>query len=183
MDPTLTDGDWAEALYRSHADGVWRYAARRCRNADEAADVVSATFLAAVENRSRFEPRRGSAAAWLLGIAAHKLADHRRQRHGESRALASFVGREHLPADEREAVDQRIDAARRGGSLMAAVNELPPSERELILLVALDELTPTEAARVVGIHPAAARMRLARARRRLAAMDLAGPRLRESAAS
>jgi DNA-directed RNA polymerase specialized sigma24 family protein len=44
---------------------------------------------------------------------------------------------------------------------------LPAGERAVMELVALDGLTPTEAAEALGILPPAARMRLARARRRL----------------
>jgi RNA polymerase sigma-70 factor (ECF subfamily) len=43
---------------------------------------------------------------------------------------------------------------------------LRPDDRELLMLVGWDGLTPTEAAGVVGIAPGAARMRLARARQR-----------------
>jgi RNA polymerase sigma-70 factor, ECF subfamily len=50
--------------------------------ADEAAarDAVSETFLAAMREIQRFDPQKGSVAAWLMGIARHKIADARRTR-------------------------------------------------------------------------------------------------------
>ena len=57
--------------------------------------------------------------------------------------------------------------------LATALNELSPLEREALLLTAWEELTPTEAARALGIKPTAFRVRLLRARRRVEA-KLAG---------
>ena len=51
---------------------------------------------------------------------------------------------------------------------MAAVEALPPAERELVQLVVAQELTVPEAAARLGIKPGTARMRLARVRARLA---------------
>lgn len=63
-------------------------------------------------------------------------------------------------------VDSMLDAARAAPALEAALaSELTPSERELFLLVAYDELSVAEAARSLGLTPVAGRMRLARARK------------------
>lgn len=51
--------------------------------------------------------------------------------------------------------------------LVAALTCLSESDRELLLLIAWDGLSPAEAATVLGIKPATARVRLLRARRRL----------------
>ena len=47
---------------------------RRTRNAELAADLTAETFAAALVARARFDPGRGSASAWLYGIALNKLA-------------------------------------------------------------------------------------------------------------
>lgn len=75
----VSDADTVEALYRAHRDDVWRYAVRRCRDADEAADLVADVFVRALGGVHRFDPGRGRPVAWLLGIAHHLLVDgHRR---------------------------------------------------------------------------------------------------------
>ncbi len=53
--------------------------------------------------------------------------------------------------------------------LRDALRALRPLDREALLLVAWFELTPEEAAAALGVRPAALRMRLTRARRRMRA--------------
>jgi RNA polymerase sigma factor (sigma-70 family) len=65
-----------------------------------------------------------------------------------------------------EAVEARLDAQARHGQLRSALSVLSPAERDLLLLVAWEELSPREAAKALGISPVAARSRLHRARRR-----------------
>jgi RNA polymerase sigma-70 factor (ECF subfamily) len=65
-----------------------------------------------------------------------------------------------------DAVDDRVDAVARRGELRAALGSLSAEDRQMVLLVAWDGLTPTEAAEVLGISAVAARSRLHRARSR-----------------
>src|SRR4051812_38250338 len=119
-------------FYRRHARELLGYFARRVRDAEAAADLTSETFAAAVMARPSFRPDRGSAAAWLYGIASHKLSDYQRRGHLEDRARRQLgmarqevseedtvqieaLGRDMaaevlaiLPADQREAVDGHI---------------------------------------------------------------------------
>ncbi|RPK41174.1 ECF RNA polymerase sigma factor SigE [Streptomyces sp. ADI92-24] len=64
-------------------------------------------------------------------------------------------------------MDQRLDAAALAPALRQALAELPAEERELLLLVSWEQLTPAEAATAVGIPAGTARSRLHRARGRL----------------
>lgn len=68
-----------ETFYRRHVDAVERFAAARARNPHEAADLVSAVFLAVIDGTARHDGRRGPAGPWLLGIARNLLADERRR--------------------------------------------------------------------------------------------------------
>lgn len=71
--------------------------------------------------------------------------------------------------DEEDAarIDERIDAAARSRELFHAMDGLPKGERAVLELVALDELSLTEAAAAAGVRPVTARVRLHRARRKL----------------
>jgi RNA polymerase sigma-70 factor (ECF subfamily) len=76
-----------------------------------------------------------------------------------------------------EAVATRLDVLR-------ALATLPEKDREVLILTAWEELTPHEAAAVVGVTPAAIRVRLHRARKRLrSALDaaMAQPEPRQAA--
>jgi RNA polymerase sigma-70 factor (ECF subfamily) len=61
-------------------------------------------------------------------------------------------------------------------ALLDALVELREGDRELLTLIAWEELTPREAAKALGISSAAARTRLHRARRRLRARLAERPR-------
>jgi RNA polymerase sigma factor (sigma-70 family) len=167
---TLVDDAAAfEAFYRRHVRVVTGFAARRCGRAADVADVVSSTFLAVLDHADQFDPRRGTARAWLLGIAAHEVSALHRRDGREQRAAARQAVREPLPPDEIALLEARIEAERLAPVFSAALAGAPPAERELFLLVARDELTPSEAAAVLGISPVAARVRLSRVRGRLRA--------------
>ncbi|MBN6034335.1 RNA polymerase sigma factor [Amycolatopsis sp. 195334CR] len=156
-----------EELYRRHVRAVLGYATRRIGDPVEAADVVAGVFLEVVRSARRYEPGRGSPRAWIFGIAANLVAAHGRRRVIETRALQRVYGRRDLLPDDFAELADRIDAQRSAPLLRTALAELAPAERELFLLVSMDGLSPAEAAAVLGIAAPAARMRLARARRRL----------------
>ena len=75
--------------------------------------------------------------------------------------------------DPWDAVVDRLDAAARAGTLVGALRALPSAEREVLLLVAWEQLTPAQAAAVLGVPQGTARSRLHRARAALRlALDL-----------
>jgi RNA polymerase sigma factor (sigma-70 family) len=69
--------------------------------------------------------------------------------------------------EEYEAVEAAIDAARQTTHVQAALRAMPVRDREVLELVAYGQLSPSEAGLALGISPNAARLRLARARKRL----------------
>jgi len=161
-----------ESLYREHVHALLGYAARRLRDPNEAADVVAATFLTLLEKPGGYDPERGTTRSWLFGITANLIASRGRRRGAEFRALQRVYGQRTLAPDDFAELEARVDAANAAAAVLTGLDDLPPAERELFLLVSLDELTPGEAAAVLGITASAARMRLARARRKL--VPLAG---------
>lgn len=148
-----------ELLVPRHSAALHGYLARRAPGAAD--DLVAEVWLRAFAGRAGFDPARGTARAWLFGVARHVLAAHWR----ESKPAAEPVGL--AEADPWHAVDQRLDAAAVAPLIRRTLHELPSVERELLLLVIWEELTPSEAAAVVGIPQGTARSRLHRARTRL----------------
>jgi RNA polymerase sigma-70 factor (ECF subfamily) len=61
-------------FYRRHEEAVLRFAFRRVRRTDLAADLTAETFARALAARRTFDPTRGDARGWLFGIARHVLA-------------------------------------------------------------------------------------------------------------
>jgi RNA polymerase sigma-70 factor (ECF subfamily) len=152
-------------LYERHALAVFRYLARRA-GPGTAEDLVSEVFVAALDARKRVVAHdSGSALPWLYGIAMNVLRRHLRGRPPGWTAAAG-------EGMDWDAVDARLDAQAQRSRLRAALGALPDADRELLLLVAWEGLTASEAAAVLGIGKVAARSRLHRARHRaLAALD------------
>jgi len=144
-------------LYERHARAVHRYLSRRV-GAVPADDLLGEVFVAAVEARLRVRPHpSGSALPWLYGIAGNVVRSALRRRDGHATADPGF---------DWDAVDARLDATARRTDLRAALAQLTDAERELLLLVAWEGLTPAEAGEALGLTAVAARSRLHRARAR-----------------
>jgi RNA polymerase sigma factor (sigma-70 family) len=156
---SATDPSSFEPLVQRHSPALYAYLARRLPTAAE--DVLSDVWLSAYTGRAGYDPDRGPARGWLFGIARHAVVTHLR------RSTALPIGYRSTDDPDWDEVDDRLDAQRTAPALFAAVRTLPDGERELLLLVALDGLTPTEAGAALGIPAGTARSRLHRARSRL----------------
>lgn len=137
------------------------YLARRAP--DEADDLLAEAWLQAFRARATFDPGRGTPRTWSFGVARHVLLAHLRTR----RDLVTGAALPERASDPWPEVDDRLAAAAVAPALRAGLAELPAAERELLLLVAWEGLSPTEAAIVVGVPAGTARTRLFRARTRL----------------
>ncbi len=159
------DGAAFAELYRRHVAAVHAWSQRRLPWA--ASDVTAETFARAWLSRRRFRDQRdGSALPWLLGIARNVSLSSLRRQQVETRARARLGLPTDLAAEDGYAhVDDRLSASTELGS---AVEDLPEHERQAVKLRVMDELPYAVVAERLGIRPAAARLRVSRALRRLA---------------
>jgi RNA polymerase sigma factor (sigma-70 family) len=156
-----------EVFYLRHLQALLRFATRRCRSPEEAAELVSVVFLEVRMGASGYDRRRGAASAWMFGIATHCLADLRGERARADDAERRLGGMAQLDPNEHAEIEARIDAERLYPRIQPALARLSPAERDLLSLVEREGLTPAEAGRALGIRPVTARVRLLRARRKL----------------
>jgi RNA polymerase sigma factor (sigma-70 family) len=156
-----------EEIYRSNVGVVAAYFARRCREPQEVADLTSETIVRAVSSFDSFDPRRGSARAWLFGIAAHVWAGYCAQAADNRDTVVRLAGYRALEVSEIDELAAKIDAQQEGRELLKRCAVLSANERAAIELVDLAELTPKQAAVALGVPRGVLRMRLSRARARL----------------
>lgn len=156
-----------EAVYRANIGGITAFFARRVLEPQSVADLTSETFVQAIASVRSFDPRRGSARAWLFGIARHVYARHCDQLATGRAAAEELAARRPLDEDEIDQLAARIDDQRAGRELLGHLMNLPELERTAVELVDLAGLTPREAARALDVSPTALRVRLFRARTRL----------------
>ncbi|HET9422451.1 MAG TPA: sigma-70 family RNA polymerase sigma factor [Nocardioides sp.] len=143
--------------------------ARRHVVANDVSDVVAETFLHAWR-RWADVPR--PPLPWLIG-AARKVVGNERRGEGRRRALEHRIVL--LGDAARSAEDAGLLATDRMTAL-AALAALPEQQREALLLVAWDGLTPDQAAAVMGVRPGTFRVRTHRARSAAQqALDLSEP--------
>jgi RNA polymerase sigma-70 factor (ECF subfamily) len=153
------------ALYERHALRVYTWSRRRLEWA--ASDLTAETFAQAWLSREHFrDEHAGSALPWLLGIARNVLRETIRHDRVETRARERLGLPLDLAAeDEYAVVEQKLSPRT---TLAAALDQLPQHERDALELRVVDELSYDQVAERLEIRPAAARLRVSRALRRLA---------------
>jgi RNA polymerase sigma-70 factor (ECF subfamily) len=141
-----------------HLDDVFGYLLYLTRDRETAEDLAGSTFEKAVRLWSRFDPHRGTARTWLLGIARTTALDWFRSESRRRRR------------EEAAALPERIDEVFVEGlspELESALATLTAGEREVLALRIVLELDGEATARVLGISPTAVSTRLSRALKRL----------------
>ncbi|WP_243725615.1 RNA polymerase sigma factor [Actinomadura rubrisoli] len=171
---SVRDGDRFTAVYDRHFDGVYRYVAGRL-GPQAADDVVAETFLAAFRRRATFDAARGSVRPWLFGIATKLVAEHRRAEARRYRALTA-VGAEPAEGGYEDRVLTSVTAEGMQPRLAKALGALARKDRDVVLLVALGQLSHQEVAQALAIPYGTVGSRLNRARRKLrASLGTEGP--------
>jgi RNA polymerase sigma-70 factor (ECF subfamily) len=164
-----------ERLYRAQVDAVTAFFARRSADPQTVADLTADTFVQVIISFGAFDPGKGSARAWVFGIARRIYAAHCEAHSQQRDKVVRLAGRRDLDQDQVEELLDRIDAQRAGRRLVTELTALPALDRAVVELVDIAGLRSKEAARVLGLSPGAVRMRLMRARARLRRATGAGP--------
>jgi RNA polymerase sigma-70 factor (ECF subfamily) len=148
------------AVAESELDAVHRYLLFLTGNRTVAEDLTGETFEKAFRSWRRFDPRRGTARAWLCRIARSAALDHFRSEERRRRREDRYAREQ--PDTEEPALGP--------GALEAALAQLSPADREVVALRVLLELDGPTAAHVLGISATACSTRLSRALKRLEEM-------------
>ena len=159
------------ALFKANRHDVLKYLIRRSATPEEAADALAETFLVAWR-RIEIVPDSLEGRLWLYGVARNVLFKQfaRRQR--------ATVLNERLASEITSAFTTPTDVQLRD-QVLNALSHLSVSDREIVELSAWEELAPNEIASVLGISNNSARVRLHRAKQRLAGI-LVKPQSRDS---
>jgi RNA polymerase sigma-70 factor (ECF subfamily) len=155
-----------EQLFARHAYSLFQLLRRMVRDEDAAEDLLQTTFLSLVKSRESYQ-RGAKVAPWLHAIAANAARDwlRRQRRHPEEHLEVEEMAEQELPADapaESEPRDPQL--AQR---VKRALQRLPPSQREAVLLHRLEGLSFREIARSLGTTVGAAKVRAHRGYQKL----------------
>jgi RNA polymerase sigma-70 factor (ECF subfamily) len=125
-----------EKFYQKNYLAVYRYVfALTAGSRQQAEDLTAETFLRAWKKRNTFHGKLDSALAWIIRIARNQVIDaHRREKtRPDSRAgmLDEEQDRVTLPASNPESA---LLLNERQQALLILLNELPPNQREMLVL-------------------------------------------------
>ena len=144
-------------LYRQHAPALLTHLRVNMKSVEDAEDLLLDVFVAALERQSLRALSLEEQRSWLWRVARNKLVDYYRRS----------ARRQHLPLeDASETIYQDGElvpewAALRNeehSNLRAAIESLPPLQKEVLLLRFVDGLRSPEIARILGKRDAAIRM-------------------------
>jgi RNA polymerase sigma-70 factor (ECF subfamily) len=152
-------------VYDRYFRTIYLYVAGRL-GAGPAEDIAAETFAVAFGQRDRFDPQRGSLRPWLFGIATNLIARHQRKEARHYRALARMPDLPSVGSHEDRVV-AGVAARRLQPQLLSGLASLSQGERDVVLLVALSQLSHEEVAQALGISAGTVGSRLSRARKRL----------------
>jgi len=156
------------ALVSQYAGTLYRVAFSVMRNAADAEDAVQETFMRVLRHRDTLSEVRDQR-VWLIRIVWNIVLD--RKRRAKTRPETDDVAdlARVLPCKGLSA-EEIASAAQHHAHVLACVEQLPPKEREVLMLSAFEELTSVEIATVLGITESSVRSRLFRARNLMAGL-------------
>lgn len=143
----------------AHADAVFRYALRLTRDRTAAQDLMQDTLLRGWQSRRSLRDV-AAARVWLLRIATNLHRDHCRGTRPTEPILAE-------PTDGTPPIAARYEHRECVAQAIAALDDLPPRQRQAMHLVTIEQLSHNDAAEVLGITVDALKASLSLARRQL----------------
>lgn len=146
-------------LYRQHAPDVFRFALYLSGERAEAEDITAETFVRAWTAAERV--RMSTVKGYLFTIARNLFLQGRRRKSRET-AL------DDVHPDPRRGPEAHADSDSELRAVLAALRQLPEVDRAALLMRAEDEMPYEDIARALGISLASVKVKIHRARLRLA---------------
>jgi RNA polymerase sigma-70 factor, ECF subfamily len=184
-------------LYDRHADALFGTTVRFLRDRESAAEVLQDVFVAIWQRADQYDPRLGSAFGWLLGIARNRAIDRLRAESRRPRAVRAWTGdseanesvdlldwagrRRDGPAEDDPVVE--IDRRWTRSLVRTTLAEMPPDERQVVVLAYDQALSQSEIAARLGMPIGTVKSRTRRALARLRARLCDVPDLRPGQAT
>ena len=153
-----------QILYERYRDPIFRFAYRLLGSVEAAEDVAHDCFLSLIKEPGRFDSTRASLRTYLYA-AARNLAAKRYHSLGRETAIGELA--DEPQATERNEPIRRVLDHELAGEVERAIAELPPLQREALVLFEYEDLSLAEIAAVVGADSGTVKGRLFRAREKL----------------
>lgn len=147
-----------KVIYDDTYDDLWKYCVRRSPTPHEAEDALGQVFAVAWRRLDDI-PTGDGTRPWLFGVARNQLRSSRRRRLRITETIERL-------RSTRPAVVNHFNAPSDGSEIRQALDALSDADREVLRLIAWEELSHAEAAAVLGCSENAVAIRVHRARDR-----------------
>jgi len=134
------------------ADGVYRFIVKNIRHTEDAQDIVQSAFEKLWVNRAQVLPEK--AKSYLFTVAYHQMIDHIRKSN--KMPLSDEASIPHQPINQAQTELKAL--------LMRAVNELNPTQKNLVLLKDYEGYSYQEIAEIMNLSESQVKVYLHRAR-------------------
>lgn len=155
-----------DQVYELYHQRLYGFLLRMVRRRDVAEDLLQETWIRLATNAGRLKEDT-VLAAWLFTVARNVCRSYQRWRILDSERITELSLSRYRSAEDGTPFEAAA-AGQLGAKLEAALAALPPRYREVLLLVGVERMSPSEAADVLGMKPDAVRQRLMRARSMIA---------------
>ncbi len=138
-------------LYNRYAPLVFHIASQTLDRAT-AEDIVQDVFFTIWHKADTFDPKRGTLRSWLLQIAHFRILNELRRRSRRPQLDPDTDGQlqDDLPDDSAEPIEQAWRTFRRE-AIQAAVDKLPPAQRQALRLAFFEDLTHDQVAEALNL--------------------------------
>jgi len=144
-------------LYDKYADKIYNFIFYKTFHKQTAQDLVSVTFMKALEKLDRYDPKKGNFSSWLYRIARNNVIDHYRSKKINLNIddFWSLVSKDN--------VEKEVGAKKELDEVKKHITKLGQEQREIVIMRIWDELSYKEISQVLGKSEAACKMIFSRA--------------------
>jgi RNA polymerase sigma factor (sigma-70 family) len=145
------DEEAFRSLFAAYGPSAMALAARVLRQAHLAEEIVQEAFLSLWLSPGLYDERRGSVKAWLMTMVHHRAVDAVRREEAQRRRSDDLTAgfRDHADDPSEDILDAVVAPAERA-AVRAALDALPPEQRDVLELMYFDGLTQTQVAEKTG---------------------------------
>jgi RNA polymerase sigma-70 factor (ECF subfamily) len=141
------DSDAFGLLYDHYQPSVYRFLFYRTRSGTLAEDLTSETFFRALRSMNNFRWQGKDFGAWLMTIARNLATDHFKAGRTRLELTTEDMG---LHDDATEGPESSVLAGLTNEILLRALTELPPEQRDCLVMRFLQGMSIAETAAVLG---------------------------------
>ncbi len=162
------DADAFSEIYFALRGSIYGFAYRMLREVSIAENITQEAFMFLIENPNRFNTKKGEILPFLCGIARNKIIAHLRKHGTKLEVLEDDMGNFETLENSNEDPLKALLLEELTAKIEEKIAELAPYQREVLILREIEELPYLEIARITETDLNQVKIRIHRARKRLA---------------